>query len=158
VRGMADSSGTSNSVDWRNAVRSMLYLSDPDKDDQDARTLELKKSNRGRSGEKIALRWTGLTFTTEAEAAASPYRAAAECAVDDLFLRLLDKRNAQGRPVHAKSAKGSAPTEFADDPDAGGIKADGFKAAMERLLTAGKIVVIETGPPSRRRERLARVS
>ena len=42
VRGMADGTGTANSVDWRNSVRSMLHLSDPDKDDADARTLELK--------------------------------------------------------------------------------------------------------------------
>jgi RecA-family ATPase len=65
VRGMADGSGTANSVDWRNSVRAMMHLSDPDKDDRDTRTLEIKKNNRGRTGEKIALRWAGLTFTTE---------------------------------------------------------------------------------------------
>lgn len=31
VRGMADGSGTANSVDWRNSVRAMLHLSDADK-------------------------------------------------------------------------------------------------------------------------------
>jgi RecA-family ATPase len=156
VRGMADGSGTANSVDWRNSVRSMLHLMSPDKNDQDARTLELKKSNRGRSGEKVALRWTGLTFTTETETAASPQRAAAERAVDDLFLRLLDKRLAQGRPVHAKSAKGSAPAEFALDPEANGVTADAFRLAMERLFSAGKVVTVEVGPPSRRREHIDR--
>jgi RecA-family ATPase len=156
VRGMADGSGTANSVDWRNSVRSMLHLSDPDKDDVDARTLELKKSNRGRIGEKVALRWTGLTFTTEAQAAASPYRAAADREVDELFLRLLDKRNAQRRPVHAKAAKGSAPAEFALDPESGHVTADGFRAAMERLLNAQRIVVIETGSESKRRSHLER--
>jgi hypothetical protein len=44
VRGMADGSGTANSVDWRNSVRSMLHLSDPDKDDQDVRELTVTKS------------------------------------------------------------------------------------------------------------------
>jgi len=133
-----------------------MYLSDPDKDDPDARTLEFKKTNRGKQAEKVRLRWAGLTFTTEASAQASPYRAAADREVDELFLRLLDKRNAQRRPVHDKGAKGGAPSEFADDPEAGGIKAAGFRAAMERLLTAGTIVVVETGPASKRRSHLER--
>ncbi|WP_456670734.1 AAA family ATPase [Bradyrhizobium sp. USDA 3240] len=156
VRGMADGSGTANSVDWRNSVRTMMHLSDPAKDDQDARTLEVKKNNGGRGGEKVAIRWTGLTFTTGAEVAASPYRIAAEREVDELFLRLLDKRIAQRRPVHAKSAKGSASSEFVDDPEANGVTADAFRAAMERLLTAGKVVVIESGPPSKRRQHIER--
>lgn len=96
VRGMSDGSGTANSVDWRNSVRSMLHLSDPDKDDADVRTLEVKKSNYGKSGEKVKLRWNGLTFGIETASAPSPYRAAAERDIDELFLRLLDKRLAQG--------------------------------------------------------------
>jgi RecA-family ATPase len=157
VRGMSDGSGTANSVDWRNSVRSMLHLSDPDKDDADVRTLEVKKSNYGKSGEKVKLRWNSLTFGTEAAGVASPARAAAERDVDELFLRLLDKRNAQRRPVHPKSAKGSAPSEFEIDPEASGVTADGFRAAMERLMTAGKITVVESGSPSKRRQHLERV-
>lgn len=158
VRGMADGSGTANSVDWRNSVRSMLHLSDPEKDDPDARTLAVTKSNYGRTGEKVTLRWEGLTFTTAMAGEASPYRAAADRDIDELFLRLLDKRVAQGRPVHAKNAKGSAPNEFELDPEAGGVKAEGFRAAMERLLSSRKIEVVETGPSSRRRQYLARVA
>jgi RecA-family ATPase len=158
VRGMADGSGTANSVDWRNSVRAMLHLSDPERDDPDARTLTVTKTNRGRPGEKIELRWNGLTFTMAAGAASSPHRAAAERNIDDLFLRLLDKRNAQARPVHAKSAKGSAPSEFALDPDAAGVTAEGFRGSMERLLTNGRIIVVETGPSSKRRSHLERAS
>jgi RecA-family ATPase len=158
VRGMADGTGTANSVDWRNSVRSMLHLSEPDQDDQDQRTLTVTKSNYGRSGERVTLRWNGLTFTTAMTGEASPYRVAADRDVEELFLRLLEKRNAQRRPVHAKNAKGSAPAEFADDPDASGTKAEGFRAAMERLLTSGRIVVIETGSNSRRRSHLERAA
>jgi RecA-family ATPase len=158
VRGMTDGTGTANSVDWRNSVRSMLHLSDPEKDDPDARTLTVMKSNRGRAGEKVELRWNGLTFTTSATDASSPHRVAAERNVDDLFLRLLDKRNAQARPVHAKSAKGSAPSEFALDPEANGVAAEGFRGAMERLLRAGRIIVVESGPSSKRRSHLERAS
>jgi RecA-family ATPase len=155
VRGMADGTGTANSVDWRNSVRGMMHLSDPDKDDQDARELEVKKNNRGRIGEKVTLRWNGLTFGTDM-AATSPYRAAAERDIDDLFLRLLDKRNAQGRPVHASTAKGSAPSEFATDPEAGGATAEAFRRSMERLFSAAKIRAVETGSPSKRRQHLER--
>lgn len=156
VRGMADGTGTANSVDWRNSVRSMLHLSDPEKDDPDARTLEVKKSNRGRAGEKVTLRWTGLTFSTDMAGLTSPYRAAADREVEELFLRLLDKRLAQGRPVHANTAKGSAPAEFALDPDAGGVTSEAFRRAMERLFTAGKIKTVETGPPAKRRKHIER--
>ncbi|MFB9262274.1 AAA family ATPase [Bradyrhizobium erythrophlei] len=149
VRGMADGSGTSNSVDWRNSVRSMLHLSDPDKDDQDVRVLETKKSNYGRSGEKVTLRWGGLTFVPDNLGAASPYRAVAEQNVDDLFLRLLDKRHAQGRPVRPSTGRGYAPAEFANDPEAAGVAASAFAAAMERLFTGNKIVTVFTGPKSR---------
>lgn len=157
VRGMSDGTGTANSVDWRNSVRSMMYLSDPDKEDPDVRTLELKKSNRGRTGEKIKLRWNGLTFSTEAAAGGpSPYRAAADREVDELFLQILDKRNAQGRPVRPSSGHGSAPAEMADDPDAKGVKSAAFRAAMERLFTAGKIKAVETGYASKRRKHIER--
>ncbi|WP_051346648.1 AAA family ATPase [Bradyrhizobium sp. th.b2] len=77
VRGMTDGTGTANSVDWRNSVRSMMLLSEPDKeDDPDMRVLRFTKNNRGRKDQKLTLRWAGLTFTTEAEAAASPHRTA----------------------------------------------------------------------------------
>jgi RecA-family ATPase len=157
VRGMADGTGTANSVDWRNSVRSMLHLSDPDKQDPDARELEVKKNNRGRIGEKVKLRWSGLTFVTETTATASPHRAAAERDIDELFLKLLDKRIAQKRPVRPSTGRGSAPSEMADDPEANGVPAKAFSAAMERLYTAGKIITVESGPPSGRTKHIERV-
>lgn len=156
VRGMADGSGTANSVDWRNSVRAMLHLSDADKNDPDIRELEVKKSNYGRASEKIKLRWDGLTFVPATSAQSSPYRAAAERDVDELFLKLLDKRIAQGRPVRPSTGRGSAPFELAGDPEANGVLADAFRAAMERLFTAGRIVSVETGPASKRRKHIER--
>lgn len=156
VRGMADGSGTAGSVDWRNSVRSMMYLSDPDKVDVDQRTLEIKKTNRVRGGEKITLRWSGLTFTTAMAGQASPYRAAADREVDEMFLRLLDRFTAQGRTVRPATGRGSAPSEMADEHDAAGIKAEAFRTAMGRLLTAGTIRIIESGPPSKRVKHIER--
>jgi RecA-family ATPase len=154
VRGMADNSGTANSVDWRNSVRSMLHLSDPDKQDQDVRELEVKKNNRGRAGEKIKLRWTGLTFSTDAHAATSSYRAAAEQGIDELFLRLLTERNAQGRWVTPNRAAGYAPKELATMPGAGDCTATALASAMERLLATNRITVETFGPPSKQRQKL----
>lgn len=156
VRGMADGSGTANSVDWRNSVRSMLHLSDPERDDPDERTLEVKKSNYVRSGEKVKLQWSGLTFTT-ATFTASPARLRAEREVDELFLRLLEERNAQGRAVTPNKAAGYAPKELAAMPAANGTTAEAFATAMERLLAAGEIIAEEYGPPSKRRLRLVAV-
>ncbi|WP_339033393.1 AAA family ATPase [Bradyrhizobium symbiodeficiens] len=153
VRGMADGTGTANSVDWRNSVRSMLHVSDPLRSDRDMRTLVTTKANYGRTGEKVTLRWNGLTFVVSTTSDTAP-----RADVDEIFLRLLDKRIAQGRHVHAKNAKGSAPSEFELDPEAAGVKAEGFRNAMERLLSAGKIVVVEAGPASRRRQYLARAA
>jgi RecA-family ATPase len=158
VRGMADGSGTANSVDWRNSVRAMLHLSDADKNDPDLRELEVKKSNYGRAGEKTKLRWNGLTFVTATSAESSSHRAAAERDVDELFLKLLDKRIAQGRPIRPNSGRGSAPFELAGDPEANGISAEAFRVAMERLFTAGRIVSVETGPASKRRKHIERAS
>jgi RecA-family ATPase len=156
VRGMADGSGTANSVDWRNSVCAMLHLSDADKNNPDIRELEVKKSNYGRAGEKIKLRWNGLTFVTASSAESSHHRAAAEREVDELFLKLLDKRIVQGRPIRPSTGRGSAPFELAGDPDANGISADAFRAAMERLFTIGGIVSVETGHASKRRKHIER--
>jgi RecA-family ATPase len=153
VRGMSDGSGTANSVDWRNSVRAMLHLSDPDRDDPDIRTLEVKKLNYGRDGEKTKLRWNGLTFTT-ATGQATPYRAAAEQSLDDLFVRLLDERNAQGRWVTPNKAAGYAPKELATMPGAADCTPAALANAMERLLTAKRIMVETFGPPSKQRQRL----
>ncbi|WOH70666.1 AAA family ATPase [Bradyrhizobium sp. NDS-1] len=157
VRGMADGSGTANSVDWRNSVRSMLSLTE-DKDDQDARVLEVTKSNRGPKGEKVTLRWDGLTFVPEGIGGApSHHLAAAERDVEELFLRILDRRNAQGRPVRPHPGRGYAPAEFVNDPEAVGVTDKAFVAAMERLYTSGKITTVITGPQSRTVSHIERV-
>jgi hypothetical protein len=45
---------------------------------------------------------------------------------------------------------------MAGDPEANGVTAEAFRTAMERLLTAGRIVVVETGPQSKRVKHLER--
>jgi len=49
------------------------------------RELEVKKSNYGRAGEKIKLRWNGLTFVPAKSGESSLYRSAVERDVGRAF-------------------------------------------------------------------------
>jgi len=152
-----DGSGTANSVDWRNSVRAMLHLSDPDKDDPDQRTLEVKKNNYGRSGEKVKLRWNGTTFTTSPICGPSPHKTNANREVDDAYLRCLEIKLAQGASVGSKPSRSGAAQVFARMSEANGIKATAFAEAQERLLSAGKIKIEPYGPPSHDKTRIVRI-
>jgi RecA-family ATPase len=156
VRGMADGTGTANSVDWRNSVRAMLHLSDPDKDDPDERTLEVKKSNYGRAGERVKLRWNGTTFTTGPICEPSPHKTNANRETDEAYLRCLDIKSAQGASVGSKPSRSGAAQVFARMSEANGIKATAFAKAQERLLSAGKIKIQPYGPPSHDKTRIVR--
>lgn len=159
VTGMAEGQGRSGSTAWRNSARSQLYFASPkrneDDPDGDLRELRVVKSNYGRSGETVAVRWDQGLFVPAG--AQSPIeRAAAEMEVEALFLTLLDRTVAQGRGVGPNSGKNYAPKIFEDMPDAGKVKGRAFAQAMERLLSAGKIKVETSGPPSRRTSLLVR--
>ena len=160
LSGLSNGSGRGGNMDWRNAVRSALYLRTPDDKDEaerGIRILETAKSNYGPTGKQLRLQWGEGGLALE-HAPSSLVRIAEEAKVDEVFLRLLDKRNAQGRHVRTTTGHGYAPAEFEGDAEAGGIRAKAFKASMERLLTAKKIVVTTVGPPSRQYKRLERVS
>ena len=148
VSGLSDGTGRSGSTGWNNAGRWRTNFT-KSKDGDDLRQFEIVKNNYGPTGEKIGLRWERGVFVPESTAAASPHRAAAESKVDDLFLQLLDKATAQGRPVRPNSGPGYAPATFQADPDAGGIKSVAFRAAMDRLFKAGQITTKENSRGSK---------
>lgn len=153
VSGLNDGTGRSGSTAWNNAGRWRNNFTRI-RDEEGLRQLEVVKNNYGPDGEKIRLRWDRGVFVPETGAAGSPYRAAAERDADELFLRLLEQRNAQGRWVTPNKATGYAPKEFAGMPDTGGCTAAALANAMERLLTAKRIAVETFGPPSKQRQRL----
>jgi RecA-family ATPase len=155
VSGLTDGTGRSGSTGWNNSGRWRLNFTKI-KDSDDLRQLEITKNNYGPTGETIPLRWERGVFVPENAAAPSPYRAAAESQVDELFLQLLDKFGAQGRDVRSTTGSGYAPAEFESDPDAktAGVKARALKAAMARLFDAGKIVTVQ-GKRSKHIERAA---
>ncbi len=153
VSGLNDGTGRSGSTGWNNSGRWRHNFTKLKDSGDDLRQLEIAKNNYGPTGEKITLRWDRGVFVPESDGAASPYRAAAEGKVDETFLQLLDKATAQGRAVRPNSGPGYAPSTFAADPDAGGIRSKAFAAAMDRLFQAGKIVPRENKRGSKYIER-----
>jgi RecA-family ATPase len=154
LSGLNSGSGTSGSTAWNNSVRSRLYLSrisdsgfEPD---PDARVLSTKKANYGRTGGEINIKWQSGVFVAEAQPSGLDARAAGAKG-ERVFLKLLDTLTTQGRRVNAAGGQSYAPKAFADHPDSEGVTKRAFKAAMEHLLSAGKVRVAEDGPPSKRR-------
>lgn len=164
VSGMASGSGTSGNVGWSNSVRSRLYFEKPRAKDGDAdfdpdlRILTAKKTNYGPAGIEIKLRWQGGVFTaTETKRPDRFSRIAAENAADTKFMELLNRFSTAGRIVSDMPGRNYAPNLFAQDPAASGTAMPGFKSAMARLFSAGRLKVEEEGPASRRKRKIAGV-
>jgi hypothetical protein len=121
--------------------------------DPELRELQFLKNNYGPKAQKILVRWKDGVLV-QAQAIGSLDKMAADQNADSAFLRLLGKFNQQLRDVSPKPSKIYAPTLFAADPDAGGIKCRTFEQAMSRLLDANKIHIALEGPRSRSRSRL----
>ena len=71
LTGINSGSGISGSTAWHNSVRSRLYMTAPkiepgEQPDSDVRELLFKKSNYGRVGDSMVLRWQRGLFLSEA--------------------------------------------------------------------------------------------
>jgi RecA-family ATPase len=160
LSGMTNGTGRGGNMDWRNAVRSALYLRLPEdkaEAERGIRVLETQKSNYGPTGQQVRLQWGDGGLALE-QAPNSLVRLAEDAKVDDVFLQLIDKRNAQARPVRPGKGRDYAPAEFARDPAGGGVRSKAFEASMERLIEAGKVKVVTVGPPSKATKHLERAS
>jgi RecA-family ATPase len=159
LSGLTSNTGRGGNMDWRNAVRSALWLHPPTEGaeaDRGIRILETAKSNYGPPGNPLRLIWADGGLQLE-HTQPSHHRAAKDAECDETFLRLLDQKEGQGFHVSGQAtAPTYAPKAFANMPDNGGFARKAFAAAMERLLTAGKIVQVMEGPASRQRGRLVR--
>jgi hypothetical protein len=83
-------------------------------------------------------------------------RVAADQKAEDVYLKLMAKFKARWQRLSAvKQSNNFAPSIFAKDSDADGVKRADFEDAMNRLLNDNKIRVEEYGPPSNRHHRLA---
>jgi RecA-family ATPase len=161
LTGISSGSGLSGSTAWNASVRSRLYfkraMTDKDEEpDPDLRVLEVMKTNYGRPGETITLKWNNGLFLPVG-GVSNLEKLAAEQKADQLFLALLDRFNGQGRNTSERSsANNYAPTLFAKESEAKelGIKKAGFEDAMRRLFAADKIRLEPYGAPSKGTARL----
>jgi RecA-family ATPase len=158
LSGLTNNTGRGGNMDWRNAVRSALYLHLPTEAaeaDRGIRILDTAKSNYGPPGNPVRLVWADGGLQLE-HAPTSLHRLAKDTECDETFLRLLDERAGQGLDVSANPSVLYAPKIFADMPNNGGFAKRAFIDAMQRLLQSGKIIQRTDGPHSRRRSRLVR--
>jgi RecA-family ATPase len=157
------SEGYSGSTQWHNAVRARMYLhpelqTDPD-DGQVEKTgkllLDLQKSNLGTADQQIKLIWDdrGKLFCPDGDVGQGEHwldRKQRDNHAKEVFLRLLDKTNAQNRPVSPKSrAANYAPKALAKMPGHNGLSKVDFERAMERLFEAQEIQVTDYRDESR---------
>lgn len=157
LSGMASGEGTSGSTAWSNSVRSRLYFErvkekNGSEIDPDRRALRTKKSNYGRVGEAIEVRWRDGVFVPLKAGDADTQ--AAERHVEQTFLQLLRAYTAQGRRVSDANGTNYAPALFERDKGAGGIRKEAFGQAMNRLFEKRAVEVRTEGPPSKLRRSL----
>jgi len=157
VAGMASGTGTSGSTGWNNSVRSRLYLSrvvqDGYEQNPDARVLRTMKSNYSGIGGEIALTWQSGIFIADAPVTGLD-RMAASAKAERVFIALLRMFAEQGRTVNHAGGSTYAPKIFAENPKNEGMTKRALKTAMNTLLHAGKIRIVKSGPPSKRRTHL----
>jgi putative DNA primase/helicase len=162
--GIRSDGGHSGSTDWSNAVRSRAYLSRPKSEkngepaDTDERLLTRKKANLASIGDTIKLRWKNGILVPDGPIVAglTPF---GKLDAKDVFLGLLDVRDAQQRPVSAKERAGNfAPRVFDEMPreQRYGYQFGDFKKAMESLFFTRTIEVVPYGRASKGMHKIAR--
>lgn len=160
LSGLSSGSGLSGSTAWNNSVRSRLYLTTPPSEDgvaaaTDLRVLQVKKANYGPAGGDLVVRYSVGAFVPDEPAAFNALdQAVAADRIEQQFVAMLNRFNAQRRVVSHQMGRNYAPALFAQEPDARGTTMAAFRAAMTRLFAADRIGVLEEGPSSKRRARL----
>lgn len=157
LTGMSSGTGLSGSTAWNASVRSRLYL-DRSKEgsyepDPDARILRCKKLNYGRTGGEIALRWQAGVFKAQGGAGDTEAMAASFKA-GRVFAELLQAFEREGRDVSHSPGASYAPARFAEDPRAEGCSKRMLTRAMSEHIAAGRVRIVQHGPPSKRRNKL----
>jgi RecA-family ATPase len=171
VSGEKSGTGLSGSTQWHNTVRARAYFHRPKSDDDDnddddrqtddgRRELEFKKNQYGRLAKRVELHWSNGLWLPPAALGKAERQTEAERKAEDLFLRLLQRLDDEGRNVCAVKGVSFAPAIFADEPEAkrARISKKALTTAMSRLFEAKRIRVVTEGPPSKRRSRLAEVA
>ena len=160
LSGMTNNTGRGGSMDWRNAVRSALWLHQRTIAPRPTAASACSRRQRATTG-RPETRSDCYGRTADCSSSTRRRRCTgiakdAEC--DATFLRLLDEREGQGFHVsgEARAATYCAPRLLPTCRTTAASARNAFAAAMERLLQAGKIHQVFEGPASRPRGRLVR--
>jgi len=157
LSGLDSGSGTSGSTGWNNSVRSRLYFqriaADGIAANPDARILRTMKANYGRTGGEINLTWRNGVFAAD-EVETGLDRKARNSKAERVFLKLLTEFQEQGRGVNHAGGPTYAPKMMAGNPRSEGVTQPAFRAAMDALITSGRVKIVTSGPPSKRRQHL----
>ena len=103
LTGMNTGTGTSGSTAWNNSVRSRLYLEITSPETQ---VLTVVKTNHGRTGEKIEMRWQHGIYVLD-DGGDTVVEALLNSRIDKLFLELLALFNDQGQNLTTSGGKNS---------------------------------------------------
>jgi RecA-family ATPase len=162
LQGISSGTGISGSTAWHNAFRFRHYLTVPKADDgqppdTNLREVQFLKNQYGTLGQNMVLEYrNGLFLPVAGTVNMSAAMRASKA--EQVFMELLDRFTAEGRPVSDKPhANNYAPTCFAAEKAAAqGLKKRDFKEAMANLFRGQKILNEPYGPASRGWFRLAR--
>jgi RecA-family ATPase len=165
LEGIRSGTGLSGSTAWHNSVRSRCVFKklkdDEDSDDitdPNQRVLEWHKNNYGPPQDTAALCWKAGVFVVEGGSSTLEQQLY-ERNKETTTMTILRNRNRDNRAVSDRPGPNYAPAVFAKTPEAKAAKVSkrDFELAMERLFAAGRIKVVEVGPPSRRTRMIVEV-
>jgi RecA-family ATPase len=155
--------GYSGSTAWLGGVRALLSLERPAADDSgaggdsDARVLRLLKSNYGPAGLEIGLRYAGGMFApTDTPGTGFLDRVARDAQAEQAFVDGMNELARQGREVSSLKSSAWAPRVVTEVLRAKG-QSWGVKplaAALERLMAAGRVTVVDVRENGKTRKRL----
>ena len=148
--GRSTGTGEAGSTAWNNAVRSRLYLTSDDDGDRDARVLRRVKANYVRGGDELRLFYREGVFVPPLGSDGildAIDKQSAETIVLDA-IRDLASRNV--RLSEKARAPNYAPRTIIKAGKAPGRQAQELERAMWKMIDDGRLILAESGPPSRR--------
>ena len=103
------------------------------------------KSNYGPVADAITVRWKDGVFVPESKSG-SLEKLASEAKADNVFLRLLERFDSEGRAVGERPGHSYAPAVFSEEPEAkaAGLNKKALADAMRRLFGARKFTLNNT--------------
>lgn len=157
VSGMASGTGISGSTAWRNAVRSVIYMRRPTKEEadgpeaRDLRIVERLKGNFAAAGSQLRVAWFEGHFVLS-DTAESAAQAIDGIAAEAKVLSAMRRAAAQGRRMtFAKSSTDYAPKKLMAYREVSGLRLQHVERAVASMLERGELREAHVGPPSKGR-------